>query len=167
MKNIFKLLKKGFGSAKEPVTNGGPAPSTPGDVRSFMPSTPVLRDAIIGFIIQSLQPYVDEKALSISRLHFYIVCSDREEEEAARVALYMHKAGMFKSEQLERKLVNHFIQLEPDWLFECHIVKEQQLPENCIRKLNFALNVVRSGENVAGHYSKALVQILIGQAEYS
>jgi hypothetical protein len=167
MKNIFNRLKKGFGIAQEAEANDGAAPSATRELGSFMPSTPAMREAIIGFIIQSLQPYVDEKAVSINGLHFYIVCSNPEQEEAAGLALYMDRPGMFKTEQLERKLLNHFIQLDPAWFFEWHVVKDQQLPENCIRKENFGLNVIRSGEQVAGSCSKALVQVLAGQAEYS
>jgi len=167
MKNIFNRLKKGFGTEQETTASDGPAPSAAGEAASFMPSTPAMREAIIGFIIQSLQPYVDEKGLSVTGLHFYIVCSNREQEETARVALYMDRPGMFKTEQLERKLQNHFIQLDPGWFFEWHVVKDQQLPENCIRKANFGLNVVRSGEPVTGHYSKAVVEVLTGQAGQS
>ena len=164
MKNIFNRLKKGFSTQQETAASDEAAPPAPGDAGSFMPSTPVLREAIIGFIIQSLQPYVDEKGLSVTGLHFYIVCGNREQEEAARVALYMDRPGMFKTEQLERKLLNHFIQLDPDWFFEAHAVKDQQLPDICIRKANFGLKVVRSGEHVTGYWSKALVQVLAGQA---
>jgi hypothetical protein len=168
MKNIFNRLKKGFGTAQEAEAGDGPTPTVAKQVGSFMPSTPAMREAIIGFIIQSLQPYVDEKAVSVNGLYFYMVCNNREQEEAARVALYMDRPGMFKTEQLERKLLNHFIQLDPGWFFEWHVVKDQQLPENCIRKENFGLKVVRSGEQVAvGSCSKALVQVLAGQAAYS
>ncbi|MEO5680993.1 MAG: hypothetical protein ABIQ88_00065 [Chitinophagaceae bacterium] len=161
MKNILSRLKKGFGIAPGSITENThavlPAP--------FMPSTPVLREAITGFIVQSLQPYVDEKSLSVAGMHFYIVCSDAEQEEAARIALYLDKPGLFKTAQLERKLLNHFIQLETDWFFECHLVHEAQVPEQCIRKAIFGLKVMRSGEPVTGHYSKALVEVLTGQAE--
>jgi hypothetical protein len=73
---------------------------------------------------------------------------------------------MFKTEYLERRLVNHFIQLSPDWFFECHVVKEE-LPENCIVQGNFGLKPVRAGERITDHYRKALVQVLSGQAEQS
>ena len=167
MKNIFNRLKKGFGTSLEPGDNDKPVQLPTEETHSFMPSTPALRETIVGFIIQSLQPYVDEKAAAINGLHFYIVCSNHEEEEAARLALYMDRPGMFKTEHLERKLVNHFIQLDADWSFEYHIVKEHQLPENSIRKKNFGLTVIRSGEQVTSHYTKALVQVLTGQAEQS
>lgn len=166
MKNIFNRLKKGFGIEPATAVNDTPAPAAAAEPASFMPSTPALRESIIGFIIQSLQPYVDEKAISLAGLHFYIICNGREQEEAARVALYTDRPGMFKTEQLERKLLNHFIQLNPAWFFEHHVVKQQQLPEKCIRKENFGLVVVRSGEPVAGPYIKALLQVLTGQAEH-
>jgi hypothetical protein len=93
-----------------------------------------------------------------------MVCSDPEQAAVAEVALYTDRPGLFKTSQLERKLMNHFIQLDPAWFFEYHLVKEHQLPENCIRKDNFGLSVVRSGAAVTGHYSKALLEILSGQA---
>src|SRR6185295_4560602 len=85
---------------------------------SLIPATPVKRDEIIGFIIQTLKPYIDEKGISVTGLCLYMLCTTREQEEAARVALYMDKPGMFKTEHLERKLLNHFIQLEQDWYFD-------------------------------------------------
>jgi hypothetical protein len=131
-----------------------------------MPSTPALRDNIIRFIVESLQPYVDEKGLSVSGLHFYIVCNDPAAEEAAQVAMYQDKPGKFKTEQLERKLLNHFIQLNEGWFFEWKPATEDRLPANCIRKDNFALIVTRQGDRPAGdHVSKALVKVLTGQAE--
>ncbi|MEO5593521.1 MAG: FHA domain-containing protein [Chitinophagaceae bacterium] len=167
MKNILSRLKKGFMSEQGTITNEDPGTPAPAEHKSFMPATPALREAITGFIVQTLQPYVDEKAISVNGIHFYIVSNNREEEEAARVALYLDRPGMFKSEQLESKLLDHFIQLDPGWFFEAHIIKEQQLPDKCIRKLNFGLNVIRSGEQASDHCSKALVQVLTGQAEQS
>jgi hypothetical protein len=132
-----------------------------------MPSTPALREAIIGFIVESLQPYVDEKSLAVSGLHLYIVCHDPAAEEAAQVALYQDKPDRFKTAQLERKLLNHFIQLNEGWFFEWKLVKDEaELPVNCIRKDNLALMVTRQGDRpVSDRVSKALVQILTGQAE--
>jgi hypothetical protein len=132
----------------------------------FMPATPALREAITGFIVQSLQPYIDEKGVSVKGLHFYIVCNGPEQEAAARVAMHMDRPGLFKKEQLERKLLNHFIALDTDWFFEPHTVHEQQLPASCTRKDDFGLLVVRSGDDAAHPNSKALVQVLAGQAEH-
>lgn len=134
---------------------------------SFIPESLVKRDEIIGFIIKSLRPYIDEKGLSVTGLKLYVLCGTREEEESARVALYMDKPGMFRSEHLERKLLNHFIQLEPDWFFESELVKEQ-LPEDSLQHGVFGLKVICAGERiVATNYSKAKLQVLVGQAEFS
>jgi len=131
-----------------------------------MPSTPALRETIIEFIVESLQPYVDEKSLSVSELHLYIVCNDTAQEAAAEVAMYQDKPGKFKTALLERKLLNHFIQLNEGWFFEWQPVTADQLPANCIRKDNFALVVSRRGDRPAGNQVlKALVQVLTGQAE--
>ncbi len=164
MKNIFNRFKKGFTATAETAADMSPVAATNGEPLSFMPATPALREAITGFIIQCLQPYVDEKGLAVAGLHFYIVCPTAEQEAAAQVALYTDRPGMFKKEQLERKLLNHFIQLDTDWYFECNLVKEDQLPAHCIRKGNFGLHVVRPGEKTQHHYSKAQVEILAGQA---
>src|SRR5206468_1408896 len=96
-----------------------------------MPSTPALREAIIGFIIESLQPYADEKAMSVGGLRLYIACKDPAEEEAAAIAVYADKPGKFKTEKLERKLLNHFIQLDEAWFFDYQLVPSDQLPDKC------------------------------------
>jgi|ADGO01.1.fsa_nt_gi hypothetical protein len=107
MKNFINRLKKGFGITQSADTN---------DVTtSFIPITPVKRDAIISFIVQSLKPYVDERTVSVAGLRLYIICDSAEQQEAAQVALCADKPGMFQSSYLERKLINHFIQLEPNW----------------------------------------------------
>jgi hypothetical protein len=168
MKNLFSKFKKSLGIAEENTATAtvdnaqhvAAAEPTP----SFIPATPVKRDAIIGFIIQSLKPYVDERALSVAGLRLYVLCADHEQEEAARVALLADRSGMFKAEYLERKLINHFIQLEPGWFFEHHIVRDQ-LPENTIQQGNFALKVVRAGEQIVEHYTPARIEVLVGQAE--
>jgi hypothetical protein len=165
MKNIFNKLKKGFGITTEEPATEQPVVAAEHVPASFIPSTPVMREAIIGFIMQSLKPYVDEKSLSLAGLKLYILCNSAEQEEAAQVALYMDRPGMFKAEHLERKLVNHFIQLAPGWFFDCEVVKDH-LPENCVHKGNFGLKVIRAGERVTEHYSKAFIQVLVGQAEY-
>lgn len=164
MKNIINRLKKGFGLKETFVTDQteGPAQSKPA---SFIPATQTLREAITRFIIESLQPYVDEKSLSVSGLHFYIVCASQQQEEAARVALYTDRPGMYKAEHLERKLQNHFIQLEPGWFFEWHLVSDE-LPEHCMQKGNFGLKVTGAGEHAHEQYTKAFIQVLAGQAEY-
>ncbi len=102
--------------------------------------------------------------MSVAGLRFYIVCPDQEQEEAASIALYTDKPGMFKTEHLERKLLNHFIQLEPGWFFEYQVLKDQ-LPENCIQQGNFGLKVTRAGEHIVEKFSTACLQVLVGQAE--
>ncbi|MFT3934528.1 MAG: FHA domain-containing protein [Chitinophagaceae bacterium] len=164
MKNIIEKIKKGFGIPPEERQEEQAAPAAQKEQASFIPSTRALRESIIGFITQSLQPYVDEKALSIGGLDFYIVCQNRQQEEAARVALYADKPGMFKTEHLERTLANHFIQTDPAWFFEWHIIKDQ-LPENCLQQNSFGLRISGAAEPVTAHYEKARIEILKGQAE--
>src|ERR1700709_278393 len=82
MKNIIEKMKKSFGIVPGEKPAAGPELQPKNDTGSFIPSTLSLRDSIIGFITQSLQPYVDEKSISIARLDFYVVCSNRAQEEA-------------------------------------------------------------------------------------
>lgn len=162
MKNMLNKLKKGFGiSYDEPVT-AAPESSIEKEPVSFMPVTPVKREAIIAFIVQALKPYVDERTVSVAGLRLYILCNSNEQEETAHVALCADKPGMFQASYLERKLLNHFIQLESNWFFEYEIVKEQ-LPDQCIRQGNFGLKVMRAHERVVEHYTKACIQVLVGQ----
>jgi hypothetical protein len=133
---------------------------------SFMPPTSVLREDITRFIVQSLQPYADEKTVSLKGIRFYIACDGPQSEAPARLALYMDKPVIFR-QQLERKLLDHFILLDPDWFFEPHVVQQEALPVNCIRKNNFGLQVLRTGEQTGLQCSPALVQVLAGQAEHN
>lgn len=140
-----------------------PGPELKNETGSFIPSTHALRASITGFITQSLQPYVDEKSFSIARLDFYVVCSNRAQEEATKIALYADKPGMFKTEHLERTLANHFIQTAPAWFFEWHIVKDV-LPGDCLQQNSFALKITGAAEQVSEHYAKARIEVLAGQA---
>src|SRR5688572_23990592 len=165
MKNVINKLKKGLGIAQEPVTSEEQETTQSKEPVSYIPVTPVKRDAIIGFIVQSLKPYVDEKTVSIAGLRLYIVCNTTEQEEAVSLAMCSDRPGMFRSSYLERKLLNHFIQLEPNWFFEYELVTDQ-VPENCLREGNFGLKVIRASERVVEHYTKARLQVLVGQAEH-
>jgi hypothetical protein len=158
MKNILNKLKKGLGIGDE-----APVTETTEENNSFIPVTPVKRDAIIAFIVQSMKPYVDEKTVSVAGLKLYIVCDNAGQEETAQVALCADKPGMFQSAYLERKLLNHFIQLEANWFFDYELVTE--LPEGTIREGNYGLKVVRAHERVVEHHTKARLQVLVGQAD--
>lgn len=164
MKNIINRLKKGFGLGVAEAVDEQPASSQKQPSPSFVPATPVKRDAIIGFILKSLKAYVDEKSLSVAGLKLYVLCKTPEEAEAARVALCVDKPGLFRTEYLERKLVNHFIQLDPSWFLETHIVKDY-LPEDSQQQDSFGLIVVGSGAAASTHATKARLLILVGQAE--
>jgi hypothetical protein len=172
MKSILNKLKRGLGIEERPApetatetgTEPQPQPQSRIKGESFIPATPVKRDAIIGFIIQSLSPFVDEKSVSLAGLRFYVRCDSPEQEEAARIALLFDKPGRFKAEYLERKLLNHFIQLEPNWFFEAELVKDA-LPEGCQQYGAFGLKVIRAGERVTDRFAKARLEILAGQAE--
>ena len=129
-----------------------------------MPSTPAMRNNITGFILQCLQPYSDEKGIAFKGLHLYIVCENPEEEAAARVALYMDKPELFVS-LLERKLKDHFIQPEAGWFFEPKLVGEVQLPASCMRKNNFALEIIGPDQKNNINGTKAFIQVLAGQTE--
>jgi hypothetical protein len=146
MKNIIEALKQNFGQ------------------NDSLPAASVKREEIIRFIVHALKPYVDEKAITLTGLRFYILCKTKEEEEMAGVALYLEKPGYFKKEQLERKLINNYIQVAENWLFETHIMKVQ-LPDNIIQDGNFGLSVIRNNHAVGNNYSTAVLRTLIGQTE--
>jgi hypothetical protein len=160
MKNLFERFKRNLIPQQPAVGSDASVAAT---ATSFIPVTAVKRDAILGFIIQALQPYVDERSLSVAGLRLYVRCHSIAEEESARVALCTDKPNMFRNQYLQRKLLNHFIQLEPDWFFEYEIVEE--LPAGCIREGNFALKIVRAGEHKQEHFSTAFIRVLAGQTE--
>lgn len=172
MKNLINKLKKSFGlTDDQPAPAGTPtvdvmpvATPVESSAGGFMPVTPVKRELIARFIIQSLKPYVDEKSMSVAGIRLYVHCTDAGQEEAAKIALCADKPGMFRTEYLERKLINHFIQLEPGWFFEYHIVHDQ-LPAGCIQQGQYGIKVTRAGDQVVEKFTTAGLQILVGQAE--
>ncbi|WEK33613.1 MAG: FHA domain-containing protein [Candidatus Pseudobacter hemicellulosilyticus] len=131
-----------------------------------LPATLLKREAITAFILHALQPYVDEKSLSLAALHLYVHCENHEQEEAAGVALCVDRPGLFRTEHLERKLQNHFIQLEPDWVFSWSLINGP-LPEHCIQEGALGLTVRRAGERNTARQSTARLEVLSGQAACS
>ncbi|MBO9203413.1 MULTISPECIES: FHA domain-containing protein [Niastella] len=163
MKNFFKRL----------LTN--PTPAAPEQSESLptgnvqptlsIPATKAKREEIIKFIINGLKPYIDEKGHTIAGLRLYVVCNSKELEETLKVALCDDTPGMFQKDHLERKLINNFIQLAGGWFFEHHLVNDK-VPDYCITRGSFGLEVIRRGQDLFQQYSVARLQVLVGQTEF-
>ncbi|WP_276480314.1 FHA domain-containing protein [Paraflavitalea pollutisoli] len=168
MKSLINKLKKSFGLTEDEPEETQTATTTdtvpPAPANTIMPVTPIKREAITKFIIQALKPYVDERGMSLAGMRLYVLCADQEQEEAAKIALYADKPGVFQAEYLERKLANQFIQLEPNWFFEYQLVRDQ-LPAECIQHGTYGIKVTRAGDQVKEKFTTAMLQILVGQAE--
>lgn len=163
MMNFFKKL------LSNPVPNAPQQSTDTTDTKHHnavlsIPATRARREEIVRFIINGLKPYIDEKAHTIAGLRLYVLCNDKEEQETLQVALCTDNPGMFQKDHLERKLVNNFIQMADNWFFENHFVIDA-LPEHCIKKGRYGLEVIRRGQAFVQQYSTARLQVLVGKAE--
>ncbi len=180
MKDFIKKLKKNFGLQEEDdqpqkaeVSSGEktpappPAPAgqlqQPAKTESSLPSAHMKREEIIRFIIDALQPYVDERSVSVEVLKLYVLCNTPEEEELAGIALYKQKPGYFRDHELERKLLNNYVQLASNWSFQFFLVTGS-LPECKFRQGQLGLNVFTVAEREL-NYTPARITVLTGQAE--
>jgi hypothetical protein len=175
MKDFFKKLKKNFGLEEEeeqPRKTDVPSPETPAPTvqvqqpvkaDSPLPSAHVKREEIIRFIIDALQPYVDERSVSVEVLKLYVLCNTPEEEELAGIALYKQKPGFFREQELERKLLNNYVQLAKNWSFRFFLVTGS-LPDCKFKQGPLGLQVFTEAEKEL-NYSPARISVLTGQAE--
>ncbi|WP_234736769.1 FHA domain-containing protein [Tellurirhabdus bombi] len=128
---------------------------------SSLPPAPKMREDIIGFVIQSLRPYVDEKNPPINGLKFYALCPTREEEEIVKVALFDGHPTKSIKDELNLKFKDNYLFLPPDWTFDYQIVTGK-LPEGGFQRGNFSL-VILTKATQTGDHPKARLQTLIGQ----
>lgn len=150
------VLSPGAANAAEPAANAVKASPK----KSWYPETAQRREEIISFIINALKPYVDESGIVITGLRLYIVCADNAEQETARIALYADKPGYLRTEKLERKLQNNFIQLADNWGFSYELVKE--LPDCIFKKDKLGLDVILN-QHTREHRVLATLRVLTGQ----
>jgi pSer/pThr/pTyr-binding forkhead associated (FHA) protein len=190
MKKFLKKLKETIGieseekpsttsvvnTAAAPVTQFPPTDSVlpaPADeslatepvqvAKSTLPPAPKKREEIIQFILNALHPYIDEKNTGIIGLALYVLCTNEEEEELAKVALYVDRTDKFKNDELKRKLINHYIELPQNWYFEIHLCKET-LPDFKLKQGNYGLNIVTNQHDIKPT-ALAKLTVLAGQTD--
>lgn len=137
-----------------------PAAVKPPARKSFFPESAGKREAIISFIVNALKPYIDESGIAISALRVYIVCEDNAAQQTARIALHADKPGYFRTEKLDRKLRNNFIQLTDNWSFNYELVTA--LPDCIFKAGEFGLDVFMH-QHTGSHRVLATLRVLTGQ----
>lgn len=133
---------------------------------TVIPAAAGYRDAVLRFILRSLQPYVDEKAAVIDGLRLYVRCKDVQEATLAQVALFLDQPGHFKDAILERHLLNHYINLSRSWFFEVTVMEGEFAAELLVQD-DFALDIIRPKSQLGSGFSKAVLKTLLGQTEQS
>lgn len=131
---------------------------------NLIPAAAGYRDAVLRFILRSLQPFVDEKAAVIDGLRLFIRCKDMHEANLAQVALYLDQPGHFRESVLERHLLNHYISLARGWFFDVSVVEGDFAPGLVVYE-QFALEIVRPQQQPVTTGSMAVVRTLSGQTE--
>ncbi len=133
---------------------------------TLIPAAAGYRDAVLRFILRSLQPFVDEKAAVIDGLRLFIRCKDMQEANLVQVALFLDKPGHFKEAILERHLLNHYINLSRGWFLDISIV-EADFAEGLIVQEQLALDIVRPQHLLSTAGSTAIIRTLSGQTEHN
>ncbi|GAO41056.1 FHA domain-containing protein [Flavihumibacter petaseus] len=131
---------------------------------TVIPAAAGYRDAVLRFILKSLQPYVDEKSAVVDGLRLYIRCEDMQAASLVQVALYLDRPGHFQQDILQRHLHNHYIHLSAGWFFEVQVT-EEAFPENIISDGQFGLDIVRPNQAWGQPGGKAVIRTLVGQTE--
>ncbi len=131
-----------------------------------LPAAAGYREAVLRFLLKSLQPFVDEKGAVVDGLRLHIRYRDMQELNLVQVALYLDQPGHFQSAILERHLLNHYINLSRNWFFEVQVI-EQPFAEHLIVQDQFGLEIVRPQSMAVSGQSTAVIRTLVGQTEQS
>ncbi len=155
---VYNASSEPLAPAPDPIIQ--PAAIKPSARKSFFPESAEKREAITSFIVNALKPYIDESGIAISALRLYIVCPDNAAQQTARIALHADKPGYFRTEKLDRKLRNNFIQLTDNWSFNYELVTV--LPDCIFKAGDFGLDVFMH-QHTGHHRVLATLRVLTGQ----
>ncbi|GAB3909963.1 hypothetical protein GCM10028803_48730 [Larkinella knui] len=164
LKNLF-----GFTSTSSSPPANAPAPSVPTPVSARPKPIPAgpppaaqRREQVLRFVVEKLRAYQNEPENTPVGLRLYVLCTDAEEEELYRVALWATRPGRFQ-EELGRQLADNYITLPKDWRFEYAFFRDQ-LPASTYQAGNLGMAVLDKSKP-EGPVLKAKITTLVGQTE--
>ncbi len=167
--SLIDSIKKVFGftpiQAAPPVTPekaSGPIATTPKPISQGPPPAGQQRDRLLRFIVEKLRPYQNEPETAPVGLKLCILCTDAEEEEVYRVALWASKPGKFQQE-LSRQLADNYIKLPKDWRFDYAFFSDE-LPACTYQDGTVGL-IVQSNDQPDTAPQQARIVALTGQTE--
>ncbi len=120
------------------------------------------RDQLIRFIVDKLRPYQNEPETAPVGIKLCILCTNPEEEELYRVALWTNQPGKLQHE-LSRQLADNYIKLPKNWRFE-YEVYPNKLPD-CTYYMNNLGLIVLDGSQLDTSPVLARIVALAGQTE--
>lgn len=145
--SFINNLKQFFGLGTPPTAAPQPLPVPEANIDTgtapvaTLPPTPLQREKLYRFIIDSLAPYTNEREGLPVGLRLWIQSTDSAEEDRMAVALYAGQPGHFQAE-LSRRLADHYIKLAPDWSFSWQFIQDA-LPASCAyRRGNLGLEII-------------------------
>lgn len=169
---FFDKFKKALGIIPEPesqINKEESKGSSPNNIEekiesNVLPPAPLKRKEICRFIIQSLNPYIDEPEIFGSGLKLFLVYNTPEELELLKVALYANTPNKFKDAELQKDLADNYIKLTNNWKFEYEFCLGE-LPNCRFSDRKFGLEIL---ENIKTEPLKvesfvAKIEVLDGQ----
>lgn len=152
--SLLQQIKTFFGLTPAVASTNTPSPSA-------LPPAAQQRDAVFGFLIESLKPFQNEAEAAPSGLQLWIVSQSPAEGELYLVVLWASQPGKFQRE-LNRHLADQYIQLPPDWSFSYTFV--DTLPDCRYQRANLGLTLSQQAQ--PDHpQRRAQLQTVTGQTE--
>jgi hypothetical protein len=161
VKNLF-----GFTSAEQQHTASNvpdePVPVMPKSTPTGPPPAAQVREQVMRFVIGKLRAYQNEPDTAPIGLRLSVLCTNPEDEELYRVALWTNQPGKFQAE-LARQLADNYITLPKNWQFDYAFFTDV-LPDTTYREGNLGLFVVDKSKPDNSPLA-ARVIALVGQME--
>ncbi|GAB3945232.1 hypothetical protein GCM10028805_13980 [Spirosoma harenae] len=167
--SLLEKVKKifGFTEADQQPHNSSTEPSEsvpviPKSTPTGLPPAAQLREQIMRFIVSKLRAYQNEPDTAPVGLRLSVLCTNPEDEELYRVALWTNQPEKFSAE-LARQLADNYITLPKNWQFEYAFFTDT-LPDTTYREGNLGLVVVDKSKPDSSPLL-ARVVALVGQTE--
>ncbi len=145
-----------------PIDNTMPIIDVPKPIQQGPPPAGQRRDQLLRFIVDKLRPYQNEPETAPVGIKLCIICTNPEEEELYRVALWTNQPGKFQQE-LNRQLADNYIKLPKNWRFEYEFYPDI-LPDCTYNLDNLGLIVLDDSQPDASPVLARIVA-LAGQTE--
>jgi hypothetical protein len=158
VKNLF-----GFTPAEQQSNEPNePVPATSKSAPTGPPPAAQLREQVMRFIVGKLRAYQNEPDTAPIGLRLFVLCTNSEDEELYRVALWTNQSGKFQAE-LTRQLADNYITLPKNWQFDYAFFTDT-LPDATYREGNLSLFVVDKSKTDSSPLL-ARITALVGQME--